>query len=903
MGIHKHHPTTIVGGYEHSKKMAESVVTFFLEKLHLLITQESRLLGGVDEQVRLLHDELEFIKSFLREADTNRREDKRVNILVRQIRELAFDAEDAMDFFILKTEQQRQRNIGLRFICYPSRLITLHRLGNQIEVINRRIEKILENKSKYAKLLESVETSSHSNNGLTWKMPRDPIDEKIDVVGFENEAAKLKELLTQGEDQRRHVISIAGMGGSGKTTLAKNVYHDIKKDFESCAWINVSQEYSIIDILHKTIAQVVTLQQQGDEKKWTKNPGPELLGHLKEKKYLIVFDDVWEKTVWDELRNYLPDKNKQSRVLLTTRNKDVAKHADSSSEPIEPHLLNEEEGLNLLLRKALPEPENCPDELKKLGREMVVKCGRLPLAIVALGGLLSTKEMNEEEWKRVNDSVKWQLNEGPDNCREVLYSSYIDLPYYLKSCFLYLGLFPEDSQIDCERLIRLWVAEGFIQQRGEETMEDVAQDYLKELTQRSMIQVVGRRYDGGFSKCRIHDLMRDLAISEAQQYKFLNIYGNDSSKSLNRTRRLSIHANSGNYDNTTGTLHHTTVNHLHSLFCFTRRVKKTLQKTFYGSFKLLRVLDLEGATDVEKLPKEIGQLIHLKYFSLANTNIQSLPRSIGNLYNLQTINISDTLIQRTPRVIWKLRQLRHISFSCNGWLSRKQRLLKCISKIVASNKCFNCGRPPRIDRPTDLRTLSLPTGSWIAGGLHKLTYLRELRIHGDLRSYKKNLFRSIVKLDRLQVLYLNGELESLPDPSEFPPNLTELYLVDSYIKPEENPMVTLENLPNLKVLLLNYTWTRVKMICSAQGFPKLEELRVVSLIHIEDLIVEPGAMPKLKYLRILRTWLNKFPDGLEHLTSLENIWIDETNKLRVREDGSEGWDKFKNIITFKKFTW
>lgn len=189
LGIHKQHRTTIVSVSEQSKKMAKSVVTFFLNKLDSLITDEVRHLGSVDEQVRLLHEELEFINSFLRDADRKARKNETVNTWVRQVRDLTFDAEDAIDFLFLKTEQQRQRNIGFRFVCYPCKVISLHELGKQINLINRRIEKISNNKLKYVETLESAETSSHSNQER-----RTPIE--LDVVGFKKEAEELATMLT-----------------------------------------------------------------------------------------------------------------------------------------------------------------------------------------------------------------------------------------------------------------------------------------------------------------------------------------------------------------------------------------------------------------------------------------------------------------------------------------------------------------------------------------------------------------------------------------------------------------------------------------------------------------------------------------------------------------------------------
>ncbi|XP_042486468.1 toMV resistant protein Tm-2 netted virescent-like, partial [Macadamia integrifolia] len=193
------------------------------------------------------------------------------------------------------------------------------------------------------------------------------------------------------------------------------------------------------------------------------------------------------KEDWDTLKlAFLPhrDEGKQ-RVLLTIRIVEVAKHADPLTAP---HLLapsSGEESFELFSKKvfqyqARNEEISYSKYLEDVGRKLVARCGGLPLAIVVLGVLLSTKERTLSMWNKVFESVNWQLNEGPQQCMDIIALSYTDLPYYLQSCFLYFGLYPEDYEFSSEKLIRLWVAEGFIKQRGEETMEDTSEEYLEE---------------------------------------------------------------------------------------------------------------------------------------------------------------------------------------------------------------------------------------------------------------------------------------------------------------------------------------------------------------------------------------------------------------------------------------
>ncbi|XWS07715.1 hypothetical protein CRYUN_Cryun41cG0013900 [Craigia yunnanensis] len=238
---------------------------------------------------------------------------------------------------------------------------------------------------------------------------------------------------------------------------------------------------------------------------------------LKEKRYLVVLDDIWRIEGWNILKPAFRRGKKGSKILFTTRNKDVALLADPCNSPIELPLLNVDEGWRLFKRKAFPENTTeshaCSREFEMLGREMVIK----------LNGIL------------------------------VL--SYNDLPYYLKPCFLYLGHYPEDWEISKKKLIQLWIAEGFISpslESGGMLMEDVAEEFLEELINRCLVQVGKRDYTGiGVKTCRIHDLMRDLCVAKAEKENFLRIIqpplDENSAHSLDVTltasmpRRIAIH--------------------------------------------------------------------------------------------------------------------------------------------------------------------------------------------------------------------------------------------------------------------------------------------------------------------------------------------------------------------------
>ncbi|KAK6946345.1 NB-ARC, partial [Dillenia turbinata] len=314
-----------------------------------------------------------------------------------------------------------------------------------------------------------------------------------------------------------------------------------------------------------SIAGIGVKKEEEEEKRKKKISNEELVkkvhNFLKEKTYLLVLDDVWENEAWDELRPAFPSENVGSKLIITTRIQNVALHADPNCFVHEPRSLTDEEAWELLLQKVKgiirDDRREEASRFHELGKEMVKKCSGLPLAVVVLGGLLATKT-SLEEWKNVSQNIGLQLRkagkEGTQPYGEVskvLTLSYDSLPYDLKPCFLYLGMFPEDSKIRVKPLIRMWIAEGFISSQQidrEETLEQAGEAYLQELIQRSLIRVEEMDTTGRPKSCLMHDLLRDLCLEKAREESFLEVLS--SSKStvdtatqgfVSKARRIAIH--------------------------------------------------------------------------------------------------------------------------------------------------------------------------------------------------------------------------------------------------------------------------------------------------------------------------------------------------------------------------
>ncbi|PON92713.1 LRR domain containing protein [Trema orientale] len=893
--------------------MAEYIVSLVVEKLANQLIEEAVSLSKVHNQVEWIEAELRRMQCFLKDADAKQDRDARVRNWVADIREVAFDTDDFIDIYVQKTAGQREKGIFKRYsyLFFSSKLVSRSKVNRQINRIKTKIHEISDSRSTYG--IENIgrkgEGATSAVSELQERRRSSPHPFEEDIIGLEDDVSILEAQLIHGES-RRSVVSIIGMAGLGKTTLAKMVYHnnDIKKHFDCCAWVCVSQEYRAEEVLRDLAKKLMGFGKAELEKMHKEDLAEELSKYLNKRRYIIVLDDIWKKQVWDNLKEAFPDSNNGSRIMFTTRFKDVAIHADPRIPPHELSLLDDEDSWELLSRKVSLEwnsVTSLPPWTEEIGKQIVNKCGGLPLAIVVVGGLLSRREASYGEWLKFLQSVHWQLTQDPIQCADILALSYFDLPFYLKPCFLYFGLFPEDFEISARRLILLWVAEGFVLPRGQEPLEDVSEDYLEELVGRSMVQVATRKSNGRIKTCRVHDVLREFAIMKAKEDRFLDvIYGEiGSMRTLTRGRRLAIHFTFPPAKNT--------ATKLRSLLCFDLNEPIMIQ---VKRFKLLRVLDLEG-THISKLDSAIGKLVHLRYLGLSGTWLKKLPSSVRYLSNLQTLDLRSTLVNPFPAEIFKLQQLKHLYFSdlqqmvlipptTTTYLPNLQTLTGLYFSEVSSSKMEDC--------------------------LNKLTTLRELGLHGHLFIQKEHLEKWIFNsksleslklnaarfqsedityeaipqwdfssLTHLYKLHLTGSMGKMPDIHCFPTNLTELSLTGSLLM--EDPMGKLEKLRSLRVLKLKRAaYLGREITCSSGGFPQLQLLKLSFMNVVERWRIEEGAMRNLRELEIVECkQLKIVPRGLWPVPSLRSLklgFMPGHVGLKMQERQGEHWYRIEHVL-------
>ncbi|KAK9035045.1 hypothetical protein V6N11_077096 [Hibiscus sabdariffa] len=475
----------------------------------------------------------------------------------------------------------------------------------------------------------------------------------------------------------------------------------------------------------------------------------------------------------------------------------------------------------------------------------------------------------------------------------------------------------EDFEIPTKKLVRQWVAEGFVSLQDEvevderhETMEETARRYLHDLINRSMVQVGVQGSTGTIKTCRLHDLMRDLCLLKAREENFIHIIGAVPSSatsrptSASRIRRCAIHLDHNDHDPALPEYQKNP--NLRSLFFFRpkkhRIHNRRLLKSVFDKFKLLKVLDLEGIKGLEeKLPEDVGTLIQLRFLSLKKTRIKELPTSLGNLVGLQTLNLQtidkvswESTVQ-VPNILWKMEQLRHLYLPnwCGNVTDKLQLANLSNLQTLVNFPADKCDVRDLL-LLTNLRKLVLndprhfePFVQIFEPPNKTLPYLTSLSLKTDLLSFPDkvvDLRKLLLGCPRLCKLHVEGRIENLPRDNEFPSSLTKLTLWGSRLA--EDPMEALGKLPHLKYLSGWEVFTGKKMTCSKNSFPKLKTLLLRGLPNFQEWTIEEGAMRSLSRLGISDCYkLKMVPDGLRFVTTLQELeirWMSrafKTNKI------------------------
>ncbi|PHU30275.1 hypothetical protein BC332_02368 [Capsicum chinense] len=663
------------------------------------------------------------------------------------------------------------------------------------------------------------------------------------------------------------------MGGIGKTTLAKKAYDypRVRSRFDVHAWVTVSREFGMRRLLLSLVRCIPGMTDKFLEK--TEDQlAVSLYRKLKDRRYLIVIDDIWSTKVWDDVTRCFPDDDNGSRIILTSRLKDVAAYADPDSPLHEMGTLSLDDSWKLLSIKVFGAYDLCPSELEDIGKQIAEKCGGLPLAILVVAGHLSRIARRRESWIIVAKTVSSVVANDPDKCLGVLGMSYGYLPNHLKPCFLSIGAFPEDFEIKAGTLIQVWAAEGFLKVERLKSLEKVAEECLEDLVSRNLIMIRKRRFNGEIRSCRVHDLLRDLSLREAQKEKFLHVtstrYVSNFLAQRNEGRGFSFLSNISLNDSSELSSHVG-----RSMFFWGELLisaQPQRQFSLFASFKLIRVLAIFSHL-FPSFPAEITQLIHLRYLWIRSNG--GLPASMSRLFNLQTLIFQQPELYymyktlMLPREIWSMTQLRRLRLLSGNYLSKPKR----------SGKTDE-GAASDVVELSNLEELShLCFASCTEEVFSYLPNIRKLSIldaaSDDASEYLKNLVH-LEKLETLKCVCYGQKRLSLSNWCGSLTSIKRLILSGCLLLSED--MASLAALPNLEVLKLRdnefegRAWTvsdedefsQLKFLVVAEprlvnweagsvNFPNLQKLVFRKCIHLEEIPMDIGEICPLEVIELI----------------------------------------------------
>lgn len=742
------------------------------------------------------------------------------------------------------------------------------------------------------------------------------------ILILDDDFTKIKQRLT-GQEKALEVVAITGMGGIGKTTLARQAYEhpEIKGHFDIHAWVTTSQEFQKRDVLltvlrcisekTKTIFRID--DKKGDNKqdesfdlsKENEKGDHQLIDSISEEsdladllqktlkcgRYLVVVDDIWSEDDWNSLKGIFPDSNNGSRVLLTTRNKEVAKYANPTS-PHEMNLLDGENSWNLLRVKVFG-PEHYPDpELEKVGSKIAKKTQGLPLTISLVAGRLSNIPRTLKSWKGVARSMSKIVATGEDNCLGVLGLSYHYLPKCLKHCFLSVGALPEDFEVEAWRLIQLWMAEDFIEPEEHKSLEEVAKEYLEGLISRNLIMVKKRKLTGAIKACGVHDLLHKFCVREAKKTKFMHPVRSLSDASI-ETSTPGVHRFSFRFKTYLHECLKLSPSRAKSFYFFGEVIispSPSPKSDIFARLKLLRVLAIFHH-EFSSFPIEITNLVHLRYLAIASEG--NLPAAISKLQHLQTLIYKQkNYFKKTiylPRDLWKMTNLRHVCLKESSNLSspvstirferrNEDLLLGMLNLEEFSTLSFSSCTNEVFSGIPNVKRLSISQTS------HETCFRMD--------EYLLDL-SCLSKLEALKCTYYEDECFSKSISIEryvFPTYLKRLTLSGPYLPWDE--LSSLVKLTNLEVLKLKKC-ERNNQVWSLNDDKNFDELKflLIGNTRLKRWEASCDSFPKLQSLVLKNcTELENIPEDFVDCCSLElielhncNTFVDESAKKIAQE--------------------
>ncbi|XP_057744289.1 disease resistance protein RGA2-like [Arachis stenosperma] len=749
-------------------EVVSSVASTLLANLATKSFQEIILAYGLKDEIKKFESSLRTIDAYLIDAENKQAKNHSIDEWLKQLREAFDDAGDILD----EIEYEAKRNevvkiygsISIkvrRFFSYTSNPLAFRiKMAHKIKDMKQKMDEKIKEGRNLGIIEQHVNTPALEHN-LPWRETASSLSFRV-CGRLEEKEEIINSLMTQKlEANSIDVISIVGIGGLGKTTLAQMVYNDtqVKANFDTLMWVCVSDDFDVKKLIQKIIHAASKRENVVDANSSLEYMISLLNQNLHGKKFLLVLDDVWNENhnKWDELRTHLLEAagDKNSKIIVTTRSQKVVDIVGSNL-VMKLEGLPENECWRLFVKCAFQEEkeEEKYPRLKQIGEQIVKKCKGVPLAITTLGCLLRSKSHDENQWRKIMDNEVWNLSQEETDILPSLKLSYNHLPPQVKQCFSYCSCFPKDYDFHVIELIMFWMAHGLLQPtREDEDAEDIGELYIKKLVSTSLLQIhdgddLFRLFDFQnlmtFKRLKMHDLVHDLAqltMKESSKTRTIVQEGQQeasiewASNKFNYLRVLHLRKDMELMSSLPDDCFVKMKKHLRYLYLENCPNLKKLTDSIYKMQNLQSLY-------LDEFPKNMKNLIYLQYLFLMGIKITSLSSmNIGCFQQLKFLYLQCPKLVSVPSVVGRMTTLKKLGFLwCEELINFEDEEEEGKQHVVVNNlnlqlfliigsKKLNA-LPKWLERATKLQYLSISiTGIKSLPTRLSMTSLEELYIY------------------------------------------------------------------------------------------------------------------------------------------------------------------------------
>ncbi|XP_049391836.1 putative late blight resistance protein homolog R1A-3 isoform X3 [Solanum stenotomum] len=857
-------------------------MNLLLRHLNDLLISNAYSVSLIKKEIGMVKESLEFIRSSFKKVRQTL--DDSTSGVVKdcwlRALDVAYEAEHVINSILIRDKALSHLLFSLPRVTDKIKLIVAEVTCLQLE--DKNGDDPLDAKSSN----EPIESTSSSFVEVT--------------VGHEEDEAKMIDQLLDKHESELDVISIVGMPGLGKTTLAKKVYNNmlVASHFNVRAWCTVSQKYNKSKVLLEILQQVTGLGGKESED----DLAEKLRVALYDKRYLIVLDDVWDIATGEMLIACFPKVERGNRVILTSRSSEVGLKVKCRSDLLRLQLLTHGKSWELFEKMVFGEG-SCPAELLDVGHQIVEKCQGLPLAVVLIAGVIVRGKKKEKDlWLKIQHNLDSFVS--ANNNLEIMQLSYDRLPYHLKPLLLYFARWRKSKRTQVSKLMQLWMAEGLVDHDipSKCSLEEATQSYLDALISSNLIMVdhiltnKSNFFSVRIKVCYVHDVVHDFCSVKAKKEKFLKLInpGARFHASDFLHHRLTIHTEEGQ-------LHKKCVlfnskqcsagsKHLISL-----KVSGSLLNSRYvchtRPFGLVRVLQLNSIVLDDSLMEEIGSLFHLRFLRIHTQDVKAIPVSWLNLQNLETLLINTEYTEYTmvllPRIL-KLSKLKHVKIDRSCFFEEEEEEDNIQSRILEGEN-------------SKLTTLSHVDISYSEGtndALKKFPNLQHLQctimVPKDPPTHG-NWFPKFDVLNKLESIFVEYPWNYYVYPNEyhFPSSLKELRLYWFTMTPALLSAITA--LPQLEILAIMYSFFVEDKWYAREDFYQSLKTLSLQMVNLSEWEVDRETFPKLEELILVHCEeFMEIPCAFADIETLKSIHLMSMN----REIEDSAIEIKKQIIDF-----